>query len=302
MESTAPLIMGNSNPMNPSDPRNPGFAAAKINLGLEVLSERLDGYHEISTLFLRVSEPHDRLTVTRAGFFRATSSDPSLPMDDANLVLRAARGFEQLTGAPLPTLLVHLEKRIPMGAGLGGGSSDAAAMLQLLREHTRAQHPLLAEGELLNLAAKIGADVPFFLTGAHAAAARGIGEILTPIEVKMPGSILIVVDPAVHVSTREAYAMLSPTPKAPSVDYAKFFETPRKLKAWREVLHNDFEPGIFRRYPKLAEIKHALYSRGAGFALMSGSGSAVYGIFEDLEMAQKAKQSFQDESLLAFLN
>ena len=275
------------------------LAPAKINLGLEVLSERADGYHDISTLFLRVGEPHDALTATHAVFFRATCSDPSLPMDDGNLVLRAARTFEQFTGAPLPHLLVQLEKKIPMGAGLGGGSSDAAAMLAILREHSSHK---IAEAGLFQLAAKIGADVPFFLSGSQAAAARGIGEILAPLEVEIPGSILIVVDPSIHVSTREAYAMLSPTPKAASVEYQKFFANPPKLKSWKEKLVNDFEPGIFRLYPKLAELKHALYARGAGFALMSGSGSAVYGIFEQVELALKAKDLFESEGLFVYLN
>ncbi len=286
-------------------PRNPGsgFVPAKINLGLEVLSERTDGYHEISTLLLRVREPHDTLMATRAGYFRATCSDPSLPMDAENLILRAAHAFERLTHTALPPLLVHLEKRIPMGAGLGGGSSDAAAMLAILLEHSPTKPSATnEETEMMKLAASIGADVPFFLSGVSAAAARGIGEILTPIEFAIAGSILIVVDPAIHVATRDAYAMLSSTPKPPSVDYVKFFENPPILRTWKEDIRNDFEPGIFRRYPQLAEIKHALYGRGAEFALMSGSGSALYGIFEDSEAAQKAKQSFDAERLMTFLS
>ncbi len=296
---------GNSNPENPSNSRTPSSASAKINLGLEVLYERPDGYHELSTLFLRVDEPHDIISISAGEAFQLTCSDPSLPTDDRNLMMRTAREFERMTGEALPPLHVHLEKRIPMGAGLGGGSSDAAMMLTILLEHrknsTPQPPPLSEEGEFM-LAAKIGADVPFFYSGVHAAAATGIGEKLTPIDVHIPGSILIVADPTIHVSTKEAYASLSPSVKSPSVDYTKFFQTPPQLKTWKEDLNNDFEPGIFRRFPHLAEIKHALYARGADFALMSGSGSALYGIFRDANTAQEAKQSFESERLLTFLN
>ncbi len=275
------------------------IAPAKINLGLEVLYERPDGYHEIRTLFCSVAEPHDTITVTHAGFFRLTCSDESLPVDDRNLMMRAARAFEQQTRRPLPPLLIHLEKRIPMGAGLGGGSSDAAAMLRILYEHTEAPP---AMEEMIELATTLGADVPFFFSGAPAASARGIGEKLTPIPVHLPAGVLIVVDPRIHVSTREAYAALPSTSRPATVDYARFFEHTPILRSWKETFRNDFELEIFRWYPRLAEIKHALYARGAGFALLSGSGSALYGLFEDVEIAKKAKQSFEDEGLLAFLN
>lgn len=275
------------------------IAPAKINLGLEVLYQRPDGYHELSTLFCRVPEPHDTITVTHAGFFRLTCSDVSLPVGDENLMMRAADAFKQFTGRPLPPLLIHLEKCIPMGAGLGGGLSDAAAMLQILRDNCDAQPPF---DDMMQLATKIGADVPFFLSDANAASARGIGEKITPVAAHLPEAILVVVDPNIHISTREAYATLSPTPRPASVDYAKFFEHTPPLKTWKEALHNDFEPEIFRRYPRLAEIKHTLYVRGAGFALMSGSGSAIYGLFEGVEAAKQAKQLFEREGLLAFLS
>jgi 4-diphosphocytidyl-2-C-methyl-D-erythritol kinase len=275
------------------------IAPAKMNLGLEVLYQRPDGYHEISTLFYRVSEPHDTITVTNAGFFRLTCSDASLPVDERNLMIRAANAFEQMTGNPLPPLLIHLEKHIPMGAGLGGGSSDAAAMLKILYDNSQTPPSL---DDMMQLAAKIGADVPFFLHDIQAASARGIGEKLTPVEAHLPAAMLIVFDPTIHVSTREAYASLSPTPRSASMDYARFFAHTPPLKTWKEALRNDFEPEIFRRYPRLAEIKHALYLRGAGFALMSGSGSAIYGLFENVEIAQRAKQLFESEGLLAFLN
>jgi 4-diphosphocytidyl-2-C-methyl-D-erythritol kinase len=314
-------------------------APAKINLGLEVLYKRPDGYHEINTLFYRVSEPHDVITVTRSGFFQLTCSG-DLPSDSSNIMIRAAQEFEKLSGQATPRIHVHLDKHIPIGAGLGGGSSDAAAMLQILRLSSE-NPPHISD--MMSIAAKIGADVPFFLSGEIAAQASGKGEKLTVISpppfqsskttpppfqgtsktpppfqgtsktpppfqgggrgVVHPGrSILIVVDPAIQVSTREAYAAISTSAEAGKLDYAEWLRSRRPLREWKEHLRNDFEPEIFRRYPRLAAIKHSMYTRGADFSLMSGSGSAVYGLFEDNAKARDAKGLFEGEGLRVFLS
>lgn len=282
------------------------LAPAKINLGLEVLYKRPDNYHELNTLFYRVPEPHDIITVTSAGFFRLTCSDESLPTDNRNLMVRAAEEFIRLVCEPLPRLHIHLEKRIPMGAGLGGGSSDAAAMLLILQHwyahSTPSKHPIVPEEELSKIAAKLGADVPFFLSGANIAQASGIGEKLHPMQAKLQASVLIVVDPAIHISTKEAYAALHPSQDFHATDYRKLFEARIPLTKWKEQLGNDFEPEIFRRFPHLAEMKHALYANGASFALMSGSGSALYGLFENPDAAREAKVLFEDQGNLALLS
>ncbi len=286
------------------------LAPAKINLGLEVLYKRPDGYHEINTLFCRIAEPHDVITATSAGFFRLTCSDESLPTDSRNLMMRAAEEFAQLINEPLPRLHIHLEKRIPTGAGLGGGSSDAATMLQILRDwyssmpasEMHAHVPLLQGRELLTLAAKLGADVPFFLSGAKTSQASGIGEKLLPIALNLDAAVLIVVDPAIQISTREAYAALNPTPGSRALYYSEFFQERQPLAKWKEQLGNDFEPEIFRQFPRLAEMKHSLYAHGAEFALLSGSGSAIYGLFEHSKAARKAKQFFERQGQLAFLS
>lgn len=277
------------------------IAPAKINLGLEILRRRPDGYHEIRTIFYRVLEPHDSMEVTPSDFFRFTCSDDSLPTDERNLVIRAARLFAASTGMELPTVHVHLEKHIPAGAGLGGGSSDAATMLRILEDaYAQSGHGRTTASSQTPEArgidtSKIGADVPFFYSEARAALATGIGEILTPIDLHIPASILIVVDLKIPVSTREAYAGLNPN----SFRDAVLTEAPMLTKDGG--VRNDFEPSVFARYPRLAEIKEAMYDRGAHFSLMTGSGSAIYGIFQETEKAERAKQAFQEEGLLAYL-
>ena len=276
-----------------------------------MLYKRPDGYHEINTLFCRVTEPHDVISVMRAGFFRLTCSDETLPTDSHNLMMRATEEFAKLTGKPLPRLHIHLQKNIPIGAGLGGGSSDAAGMLQILRDWHLSEYgnnpepddaSILGSEPLLNLASKLGANVPFFFSGAKTAQASGIGEKLSPMNVQLGASVLIVFDPHIHISTRDAYATLTPSEEPHSLDYLKFFGTPLPLNKWKEQLHNDFEPEIFRQFPRLAGLKHSLYAHGASFALMSGSGSSLYGLFDDPDKALATKKFFEDQGLLAFLS
>jgi 4-diphosphocytidyl-2-C-methyl-D-erythritol kinase len=274
-------------------------APSKINLGLEVLFKRGDGYHELNTLFFRVFEPHDSIVVTPADFFQFTCSDATLPIDSRNLMVRAANEFSKLVGRPLPPLHVQLEKNIPMGAGLGGGSSDAAIMLRILADHfDDAPSPK----ELMQLATKIGADVPFFLAGDKAAMARGIGEKLTPLDFDLKAFVLIAFDPSMHISTKDAYASLSPNPSPRATDFESLFEETPPLSKLKETLSNDFEPDIFRQFPKLARLKHAMYAHGAGFALMSGSGSAIFGLFEDEGRAKEAKAAFEAEGVKCWLS
>ncbi len=278
------------------------IAPGKINLGLEVLSKRPDGYHEINTVFYRVLEPHDVITVRDAEFFRVTCSDPSLASDE-NLMVRAAHKFASWSGLELPHIEVHLEKRIPMGAGLGGGSSDAAMMLKILSEYSplaSRRSGVLARRE--GVGGEVGADVPFFLSGAKAAIATGIGETLKPIDFDLNAAVLIILDPAIHVSTREAYAGVRLSANPIATNFSDLFSDRNDVSDLKRHIRNDFEPSIFHRYPKLAEIKQSLLDRGADLALMSGSGSAIFGLFQDFEKAEAAKQRFESEGLLAFLS
>ncbi|HEY3876825.1 MAG TPA: 4-(cytidine 5'-diphospho)-2-C-methyl-D-erythritol kinase [Candidatus Kapabacteria bacterium] len=279
------------------------LAPAKINLGLEVLYKRPDGYHELNTLFLRVEEPHDTITVSPSGAFLLTSSNAALSGDTANIVYRAAEEFCHEVVEPLPRLHVHLSKKIPMGAGLGGGSSDAAIMLSILNDwYVSNGHSAVSDEELSKLALKLGADVPFFLSGARVAQAGGIGEKLEPIRTRFEASVMIVVDPHIHVSTKNAYAALHTEAHYPRVDYRALFAANVPISKWKETLGNDFEPAIFGQFPQLGHSKHALYARGATFALMSGSGSALYGLFQNEGAAAAAKAAFEKEGLAVFLS
>jgi 4-diphosphocytidyl-2-C-methyl-D-erythritol kinase len=275
------------------------IAYSKINLGLEVLRKREDGYHELNTIFYRVLEPHDSISVEQSDVFQLTCSESSLPTDSRNLMMRATNVFTKEFGTPLPSIHVHLDKQIPMGAGLGGGSSDAAIMLEIL--HDKSDTPPSMH-DLMKLAATIGADVPFFLSGEKASVARGIGEQLSSISLELDCSILIVKDPSLHVSTREAYQALSIKLESKPTDYFALFEGPLPIEEFDKYLRNDFEPSVFERYPRLAEIKEELYTSGALFAMMSGSGSAILGLFEDYLPAQHAKDQFERKGMSAFLS
>jgi 4-diphosphocytidyl-2-C-methyl-D-erythritol kinase len=231
-------------------------AYAKINWALRVTGKRPDGFHNIETLFQTISL-HDDLTFERSDRLSLTCDDPTIPIDDTNLVMRAAKAI----GA---TARIHLQKRIPAGGGLGGGSSDAAAAL---REFTR-KDPAIA--------LSLGSDVPFFLEGGTAYA-TGRGEILTPLRRVAPVPLLLLV-PAERVLTAQAYGML------------RRFSPPLGLERYRAMIDddlldhaseliNDFEEAIFAKFPHLHALKTRLYEAGAAWAAMSGSGSTIVGAF-----------------------
>lgn len=266
-------------------------APAKINMGLHVLRKRADGFHDIETVFLRIpwmdvlhAEPADALSMT--------CSDDALPVDERNLVIKAAlllrRKYDVRAGAAL-----HLDKHIPYGAGLGSGSSDAAAALILLNTIWELD---LSSEQLNDAALELGSDVPFFL-GAETAWGRGRGERLEPLidpetnEPYSPSYPLVVVVPPVHVSTAEAYAMIEP--RASGRPDLREVVLSNDLSRWTADLKNDFEIPILSKHPALREIKASLIGAGAGYAAMSGSGSAVYGFFEEDGPAMAAAEALK---------
>ncbi|MDR1557430.1 MAG: 4-(cytidine 5'-diphospho)-2-C-methyl-D-erythritol kinase [Tannerellaceae bacterium] len=245
------------------------FPNAKINLGLNIISKRPDGYHTIETIFYPIPL-RDALEVVEANAF--SFSQTGIPLDtpaENNLVVKAMR---LLAGYGLPPLEVHLYKAIPSGAGLGGGSSDAAFMLKLLNDFGRLG---LGESTLETMAAQLGADCPFFIRNTPVFAS-GIGNIFEPVSLSLAGYHLYLVTPDIAVSTAEAYAAVRP--QFPSVSLKEIATLP--IKEWKERMTNDFEQSIFARYPALAAIKQNLYEAGAVYASMSGSGSSVFGLFE----------------------
>lgn len=256
------------------------FPCAKINLGLNIVAQRPDGYHELQTVFYPIGLTDALEIKLMADEFPIDTSCDLKVYGDAvacdeqdNLVVKAykliARDFK------LPRIHAHLYKRIPSQAGLGGGSSDAAYMIRLLDERCRLN---MGNAEMERYAAKLGADCAFFVS-ADPAYATGIGEVLEPADGpdgNLNGYYIGVVKPDVAISTREAYAQI--TPRMPDRCCRDIVRQP--ITTWRDQLTNDFEGPIFGRHPLLADIKQRLYDMGALYAQMSGSGSAIFGIFD----------------------
>lgn len=245
------------------------FPGCKINLGLHILRRRPDGYHDISTCFMPVPWS-DILEVLPSESFAFSLSGLAIPGSvDENLCVKAW----QLLSADfrLPGIQGHLHKIVPMGAGLGGGSADAASMLRLV-DRTFALN--LSAERLAEYALRLGSDCPYFLL-EKPAIGQGRGEVLEPIPLSLKGYFLLIVVPPVHISTAEAYAGV--TPKTPGEDLQTILKRP--LKEWKNKLVNDFESSVFGKFPEVAGIKEKLYGHGAVYASLSGSGSAVYGLF-----------------------
>ncbi len=257
------------------------FPCAKINLGLNIVSKRPDGYHNLETVFypipltdaLEIKYMDEKFPSESPCDLKITGNDVDCNEED-NLVIKAY----QLLAADfqLPRVHAHLVKRIPTQAGLGGGSSDAAYMIRLLDERFRLN---IGIPEMERYAAKLGADCAFFIT-ADPSYAEGIGDVLMPADVPgagLGGYYLAVVKPSVAVSTRDAYAAI--VPKTPAKCCRDIVRQP--IETWKDELVNDFETPIFAMHPELAAIKQSLYDAGAVYAAMSGSGSALFGIFRE---------------------
>lgn len=272
------------------------FPNAKINLGLQIVSRREDGYHNIETVFypiglreaLEIVPTHPEVTPATTGLASDTrdiGSDekPSQPTpyrffqtgdviqgnEADNLVIKALKLIS--ANKTLSPIDIHLLKKIPSGAGLGGGSSDAAFMLRMLNDYFRLRY---SDTALMHLAARLGADCPFFIHN-RPAFASGIGDILEPITLDLSSWFLLLVKPDIVVNTKEAYAMI--TPRQPELSLKEIVTKP--VTEWRGVMKNDFEPPVFEKYPQICRIKQQLYDLGAVYASMSGSGSSLFGFF-----------------------
>lgn len=257
-------------------------AHCKINLGLEVLNKRGDGYHNINSVFLETCLYDLLLFINNRKIVVETIPDLGIPMQE-NIVYKAAKMLINRkfinTGAK-----ITLFKQIPSGAGLGGGSADAAAALKGL---TQIWDLEITDGEMLDMALALGSDVPFFIKGG-AALAESRGEKLTHFEYSLPYWLLMV-HPGIHVSTPEAYKSLArSTAPNPKTDFRKLL-LKNDFEAVKNKFNNHFEEMVFRKYPAIGSIKRQMYDSGALFASMSGSGSAVYGFFNDKRTARKAE-------------
>lgn len=279
------------------------FVNAKINIGLNVVAKRPDGYHDLETVFYPVGlecglphqpEPFDDILEVninppeqsgcRFQFVgRQLDCEPK-----KNLVVKAAslflgrynRNFGDLQSYGL--FEITLDKHLPDGAGLGGGSADATFTLMMLNEITGNK---FSKDALSGMARRLGADCPFFLENTPCFAS-GIGENLTPLNLDLHHYSILIVKPDIHVSTADAFAGI--TPKKPDFDLRNLPYLP--IEDWRGRVVNDFESTVFLKYPQIGDLKEKLYESGAIYASMSGSGSAVYGIYLDVEMARKERE------------
>jgi 4-diphosphocytidyl-2-C-methyl-D-erythritol kinase len=248
------------------------FPNAKINLGLNVIRKRNDGYHDLETVFYPVPWC-DILEIVPSETISLQTTGLPVPGDAySNLIMKAYKLLHK--DFNLDPVSIHLHKIIPMGAGLGGGSADAAYALKMLSEIFN----LFLDTELLkNYASKLGSDCAFFIEN-KAAFAHGRGEILDTFDLSLDGFFISIVQPDVTVSTPEAYRLVKP--RFPDV-LIKEVLLSTDFKHWQQYLVNDFEMSVFSKYPQIEQIKNDFYNLGALYASMSGSGSAVFGIFKE---------------------
>lgn len=258
---------------------------AKINFGLRILSKREDGFHNLQTLFLPIKGLYDNISFEKSEKLNF-NSNISLLNDDSNLIIKAVQLLGNKLGQKL-NVKIDLLKQIPIGAGLGGGSSNAASTLLALNKLFNLN---LSNNELIIFALKLGSDVPFFINPIHSIATSR-GEVLNAIDLNLNKYILLV-NPGIHISTKEAFSNIKNITSFKtdykgillngSIDFAKA----------KNVIFNDFEDYVFCKFPEIAAIKETLIKNGAIFAQMSGTGSTVYGIFDNFETGNSAAELF----------
>ena len=251
------------------------FPSAKINLGLNIVEKRPDGYHNLETIFYPINL-QDALEVTRREnndkeYTLHISGAPLEGEPEDNLVVKAYKLLKKDYPGLLP-VDIHMYKHIPAGAGLGGGSSDAACMIKLLNDKFSLG---LSTERMEEYAVKLGADCAFFIRNKPVFA-TGIGNLFEPVELSLKGYHIILIKPDIFVSTRDAFAEIKPV--RPAVSLKEIVKQP--IETWKSSMKNDFEDSVFKKFPEIAAIKDELYDLGAVYAAMSGSGSSVYGIFK----------------------
>ena len=266
------------------------FPNAKINLGLNIIGKRKDGYHNIESVFYPIPL-YDILEVIPT----SNNENPfkleviGLPDDGKpNLVEKAYRALSK--SHPIPPIEVVLKKNIPFAAGLGGGSSDAAYMLKILSDLFINN---INNNELHEIGKSIGADVPFFINN-RPVFAEGIGTDFSDIELTLKGYYIALIKPNIAISTAEAYSGV--TPAKPNYDLKETLKLP--INKWKDVVKNDFETSLFPKYPRLKTIKEELYNIGAEYASMSGSGSSIFGIFKESPNREAIKKFLQDDDIV----
>ena len=266
------------------------YPNCKINLGLNIVSRRPDGYHDIETVFFPVPLCDELSVVASSTECFETEGIPVAGSPSDNLVMKVVHLLGD-KGHEIPPLHIKLIKRIPSGAGLGGGSSDAAHMMQLLNTLCNLQ---ISPDQMKVMLGTLGADCPFFIENTPVYA-QGIGNQFSPIRLNLTGWHLTLIKPDVFVSTRDAYALVEP--HKPNTSVSQIVNLP--IEAWKGQLVNDFEESVFARYPLIREIKEHLYEKGAVYASMSGSGSSVFSLSrEPLYIKDDFRDCFRFQCML----
>ncbi len=267
------------------------FPNAKINLGLNILSKRPDGFHDIATVFYPV-QWSDGLEAVEAASLKLDTSGLAIDgLATENLCWKAWQLLRQ--DMDLPPVHMHLHKVIPMGAGLGGGSSDAAFVIRLFNEKFKLG---LDVATMERYAGALGSDCPFFIRNKPAYA-TGTGDLLNEIDLDLSAYVIILVYPGIHIPTKEAYQGI--VPRQRDISIREIIGQP--VTEWKGVLVNDFEPVVFEKHPGLAGLKEALYVEGAIYVAMSGSGATVFGIFPSTTSSEALKQRFTAEEHMVFV-
>lgn len=259
------------------------FPNAKINLGLNITERRADGYHNLETVFYPI-QIKDALEVIESDTLSFQSSGIYIPGNpESNLCLKAYhllnRDFD------LPPVSIHLHKHIPIGAGLGGGSADAAFFIKLMSQYFNLS---LNNEAMMNYARQLGADCAFFIENKPVFAFKK-GDRFESVQVDLSAYTIVLIMPPVHVSTAEAYGGIKPTPVQRSLQ--ELIQLP--VAEWKELIKNDFEESIFKNHPTISNVKNALYEAGALYASMSGSGASVFGIFNHVPDLKTLEQDHQ---------
>lgn len=271
------------------------FPNAKINIGLNIIEKRPDNFHNIESVFYPI-QLRDALEVIENGEKGAegvsfTSSGIEIPGNPADNLCNKAYQLIR-NDYVLPPVKIHLHKHIPIGAGLGGGSADAAFFIKLLNEQFELG---LSWGEMHHYARQLGSDCSFFITN-RPAFAEGKGDTYESINLGLSNYFIVLVYPNIHVNTGTAYSLVTPAKPARSLE-TDILELP--IEQWKNHIHNDFEKSVFAAHPKLKTIKEKLYTEGAVYAAMSGSGSTIYGLFkESTNLKVEFKDAFVWESKL----
>lgn len=258
-------------------------AFGKINLGLHVLEKLPTGYHRIETGFCFI-EWSDRFEIKVSDSYSLVLSDPKIPAGESNLITRAYKMFDQYVGLK-SSYAFRIDKNIPAGAGLGGGSSNAALTFRILN---KLEETGLSDDELIDLSRSLGADIPFFIKG-QPGVGTGLGQDIEPANIQ-PDAWIVCVWPGFESSTPEAYAGCVPNPEPDfSIKGVLLEEEPDE---WRNLLVNDLEGPVIARHELIGNVKDQLYDFGASYSAMSGSGSTVFGIFDQDFVAINAYESF----------